>query len=82
MIQTDLLVYEFLRRSESTLQYKSKQPHAPLRSRTFGSSSIHLFPKSAVLLLVVLAEREFVGKIAVGDGGKAHRTGVPVEAVK
>jgi len=49
-IQTDLLAYEFLRRSKSILKYKSKQPHAPLRSHKFGSSSIHLFPKSVVLL--------------------------------
>jgi len=39
-IQTDLLAYEFLRRSKSTLQYKSKQPHAPLRSHEFGSTFI------------------------------------------
>jgi len=49
-IQTDLLAYEFLRRSKSTLQYKSRQPHAPLRSHNFGSTSLYLFPKSAVLL--------------------------------
>ena len=57
-IQTGLLAYEFLRRSKSTLQYKSKHPHAPLRSQTFGSSSIHLFPKSAGLLLQVPAKRD------------------------
>ena len=57
-ISTDLLAYEFLRRSKSTLQYKSKQPHAPICSHTFGSSSIYLFPKSAVLLLQVLVKRE------------------------
>ena len=57
-IQTDLLAYEFLCRLKSTLQYKSKQPHAPLRLHTFGSSSIHLFPKSAVLLLQVPAKRD------------------------
>jgi len=47
-----------IRRSKSTLQYKSKQPHAPLRSHTFGSSSIHLFPKFALILLQVLAKRK------------------------
>jgi len=57
-IQTDFLAFEFLHRSKSKLQYKSKQLHAPLRSHKFGSSSIHLFPKSAVLLLLVLAKRD------------------------
>jgi len=50
-IQTDLLAYEFLRISKSTLQYKSKQPHAPqvwdyfswslskIRSTTFARAS-------------------------------------------
>jgi len=37
---------------------KSKQPHAPLRSHKFGSTSVDLFPKSAVLLLLVLAKRD------------------------
>jgi len=57
MIPTDLLAYEFLRRSKLILQYKSKQPHAPLLSHKFGSTSVDLFPKSAVLLLLVLAKR-------------------------
>jgi len=56
-IQTYLLAYEFLRRSKSTLQYKSKQPHAPLRSHKVGFTSVDLFPKSAVLQPVPLKMR-------------------------
>jgi len=55
-LQIDLLAYKFLRRSKYTLQYKSTQ--APLRSYNFGSTSIDLFPKSAVLLSLVLAKRD------------------------
>ena len=57
-IQTDLLAYEFLRRSKSTLQYESKQPYAPLCSHEFGSTSVYLFPKSAVLLLFLQAKTD------------------------
>jgi len=34
--------------AKSTLQCKSKQAHAPLRSHTFGSSSFYIFPKSGL----------------------------------